>query len=32
VFEICDQARRPGRQGRLVSEYEPTCNRNLSPY
>ncbi len=30
VFELCDQARRPGRQGRLVSEYGPTCNRPLS--
>jgi hypothetical protein len=28
VFEICDQARRPGRQDRLVSEYGPTCNRH----
>src|SRR5580700_2830863 len=32
VFEVCDQARRPGRQDRLVSEYEPTCNRNVSRY
>jgi len=32
VFEVCDQARRPGRQDRLVSEYEPTCNRHLSRY
>jgi hypothetical protein len=30
VYEVCDQFQRPGRQGRLVSEYEPTCNRPLS--
>jgi hypothetical protein len=27
VFEICDGARRPARQDRLVLEYEPVCNR-----
>jgi hypothetical protein len=27
VFEICDQARRPARQDRLVHEYGPACNR-----
>lgn len=27
VFEICDGARRLSRQDRLVSEYEPICNR-----
>lgn len=27
VFEVCDQAKRPARQDRLVLEYEPTCNR-----
>src|SRR5271169_3860943 len=32
VFELCDQARRPARQDRLVSEYEPTCNRHSSRY
>ena|SRR5580658_1673434 len=32
VFEVCDQASRPGRQGRLVSEYAPACNRHLSRY
>jgi hypothetical protein len=30
VFEVCDHARRPARQDRLVFEYEPTCNRLLS--
>jgi|SRR5579863_253479 hypothetical protein len=32
VFEVCDQSTRPGRQGRLVSEYGPTCNRPVSRY
>jgi hypothetical protein len=27
VYEICDQARRPARQDRLVHEYGPACNR-----
>lgn len=27
VFEICDGSRRPSRQGRLVQEYGPVCNR-----
>lgn len=27
VFEACDRAKRPGRQDRLVLEYEPACNR-----
>jgi hypothetical protein len=26
VFEVCDQAQRPSRQSRLVSEYGPACN------
>lgn len=30
VFEVCDRARRPARQDRLVLEYEPVCNRNGS--
>jgi hypothetical protein len=30
VFEICDGARRPARQDRLVLEYEPVCNRSSS--
>ena len=30
VFEVCDGARRPARQDRLVLEYEPTCNRHAS--
>jgi hypothetical protein len=30
VFELCDRARRPVRQDRLVLEYEPTCNRHWS--
>lgn len=28
VFEVCGPAGRPARQGRLVLEYEPSCNRN----
>jgi hypothetical protein len=32
VFEVCDQGRRPARHGRLVLEYEPTCNRPSSRY
>jgi hypothetical protein len=27
VFEICGPATRVARQGSLVSEYEPSCNR-----
>ena len=30
VFELCDRAKRPDRQDRLVLEYEPTCNRHWS--
>jgi len=30
VFEVCDRAKRPDRQDRLVLEYEPTCNRHWS--
>jgi excinuclease UvrABC nuclease subunit len=30
VFEVCDQAHRASRQGRLVAEYGPSCNR-LAP-
>jgi hypothetical protein len=32
VFEVCDPARRPARQDRLVLEYDPVCNRHLSRY
>jgi len=32
VFEICDWAGRPARQDRLVSEYDPACNRHPSRY
>lgn len=32
VFELCDQATRPARQDRLVSEYGPSCNRPTSRY
>jgi hypothetical protein len=28
VYEICDPGRRSARQDRLISEYEPTCNRH----
>jgi hypothetical protein len=28
VYEVCDPGRRAGRQDRLVSEYEPACNRH----
>ena len=27
VFEVCEGARRPSRQERLISEYGPSCNR-----
>jgi hypothetical protein len=27
VFEVCDRARRASRQDRLVTEYDPACNR-----
>jgi hypothetical protein len=27
VFEVCDSAKRLARQGRLVFEYGPACNR-----
>ena len=27
VFEVCDGGTRQGRQDRLVSEYNPACNR-----
>jgi hypothetical protein len=30
VFEVCDLARRPSRQDRLVFEYGPVCNRQSS--
>lgn len=30
VFEVCDRAKRPARQDRLILEYEPTCNRHSS--
>ena len=32
VFELCDHASRYGRQGTLVSEYSPTCNKPGSRY
>jgi len=32
VYEVCELARRPGRQDRLVIEYNPTCNRPASQY
>jgi hypothetical protein len=27
VFEICDESHRQARQGRLVTEYAPACNK-----
>jgi hypothetical protein len=30
VFEICDRAKRPDCQARLILEYEPSCNRDWS--
>jgi len=27
VFEICARSSQPGRQDRLISEYQPACNR-----
>ena len=30
VFEICDRVQRLARQNRLISEYEPVCNRHWS--
>jgi hypothetical protein len=32
VFEICDRTQRPARQGRLVGEYGPTCNRDTQVF
>ena len=32
VFEVCDGARRPARQDRLVLEYEPMLNRQSPVY
>lgn len=32
VFEVCEGARRPVRQDRLVLEYAPTCNSHSPPY
>ena len=32
VFETCERTRRLSRQDRLVQEYEPICNRQLSRY
>ena len=32
VFEVCDGARRSARQDRLILEYEPVCNRQLSAH
>jgi hypothetical protein len=31
VFEVCDPAARLSRQDQLVCEYEPFCNRPLTP-
>ena len=31
VYEVCEMARRPGRQDRLVIEYNPLFNRPASP-
>ncbi|MGH9647485.1 MAG: hypothetical protein ACRD4E_11795, partial [Bryobacteraceae bacterium] len=31
VFEVCDAARRAGRQERLLNEYGPACNRQEVP-
>lgn len=31
VYELCELARRPSRQDRLVMEFNPTCNRQASP-
>ncbi len=30
VFEVCEGAHRPSRQGRLIVEYHPFCNQALS--
>jgi len=30
VFEVCDRAKRPSRQGRLIFEYQPARNRQSS--
>lgn len=30
VFELCDRARRPGRQDRLIQEYQPSCNQQFA--
>ena len=32
VFEVCDRQSRMVRQGRLVTEYVPSCNRQASRY
>jgi len=32
VFEVCDRAKRPSRQDRLILEYEPACNRDASQH
>jgi len=32
VFEVCGGERRSARQGSLVLEYEPACNRPSSSY
>ena len=29
VFELCDRSRRPGRQDRLINEYQPSCNQQI---
>jgi len=31
VFELCGPAGRLARQGRLIQEYEPVCNRDSAP-
>lgn len=32
VFELCEGTQRTGRQGRLVQEYGPSCNKQSSRY
>ncbi len=32
VCEICEQRTRTARQGRLITEYGPACNRSASRY
>jgi hypothetical protein len=32
TFEVCERQVRPGRQDRLVLQYEPVCNRQAEPW